>query len=191
MSFEFRLGWNSVTKLTPPYGAQLVMALYIQAVDFTDLISKLFLVPHTVLTIFQNPKMMPAGGKPTSTSISENPTSEDPTSENPTSENQTSENPTSLPPESQWRKEWRPPGKLGYEDYAKSMGLQTSAYKRLCKLARDCMKDVPAAVMTSRWDYVEETTKATCYLNIHKRGQEADIAIRRDFGTYVLSALLL
>lgn len=129
--------------------------------------------------------MMPAGGKPTSTSISENPTSEDPTSENPTSENQTSENPTSLPPESQWRKEWRPPGKLGYEDYAKSMGLQTSAYKRLCKLARDCMKDVPAAVMTSRWDYVEETTKATCYLNIHKRGQEADIAIRRDFDDIV------
>jgi len=48
------------------------------------------------------------------------------------------------------------------------------------------MKDVPDAVQTSRWDYVEETTKATCYLTIHQRGQEADIAIRRDFGTYVI-----
>jgi len=119
--------------------------------------SEAVLVPYTVRTIFQNPKMMPAGGNPTSTSIaenptsgsptpenitsenptSENPTSEDPTSENPTSEdptpeNPTSEAPTSLPLESQWRKEWKPPGKLGYEDYAKSMGLQTSAYKRLC-----------------------------------------------------------
>ncbi|KAF8421200.1 hypothetical protein EV426DRAFT_609622, partial [Tirmania nivea] len=129
--------------------------------------------------------MMPAGENQTPeipTSISEDRTSENPTS---IPEDPTSETPTSPPPESQWRREWKPPGKLGYEDYARSMGLQTSAYKRLCKLARDCMKDVPAAVTTSRWDYVEEATKATCYLTIHKRGQEADIAIRRDFDDIV------
>ena len=51
------------------------------------------------------------------------------------------------------------------------------------------MKDVPAAVTTSRWDYVEETTKATCYHTIHKRGQEADIAVRRDFGIYIICSV--
>ena len=70
---------------------------------------------------------MPAGENPASTLIPQNPTPENPTSENPTSET-----PASPPAESEWRREWKPPGKLGYEDYAKSMGLQTSAYKRLC-----------------------------------------------------------
>jgi len=52
------------------------------------------------------------------------------------------------------------------------------------------MKDVPDAVMTSRWDYVEETTKATCYLTIHKRGQEEEIAKRGDFGIDVICSFV-